>query len=143
MPETQPRTLLGHSRRQGKGTPGRSASSNATSTLPYYATGDILRASGDRTETELGKKAKEFYGQAADLSCRDELICRGDPGADRIDSSEAADGFILDGFPRTLGQADVLEKGLERVGRRTDRGAAPRRARRGGHPAPFPAAASA
>jgi len=46
----------------------------------------------------------------------DELIC--EVIMERIDSSEAADGFILDGFPRTLGQADVLEKGLERVGRR-------------------------
>ncbi|HEY2599961.1 MAG TPA: adenylate kinase [Thermoleophilaceae bacterium] len=81
--------------------------------LPYYATGDILRAAV-KDETELGKKAKEYMGRG-DL-VPDDLIC--EVIMERIDSSEAADGFILDGFPRTLGQADVLEKGLDRVGRR-------------------------
>jgi adenylate kinase len=81
--------------------------------LPYYATGDILRTAV-KDETELGKKAKEYMGRG-DL-VPDDLIC--EVIMERIDSSEAADGFILDGFPRTLGQADVLEKGLDRVGRR-------------------------
>jgi adenylate kinase len=37
---------------------------------------------------------------------------------EKIDSSEAADGFILDGFPRTIGQAEVLDRGMDRLGRR-------------------------
>jgi adenylate kinase len=81
--------------------------------LPYYATGDILRAAV-KDETELGKKAKEFM-DSGDL-VPDDLIC--EVIMERVDSSEAADGFILDGFPRTLGQADVLESGMERLGRR-------------------------
>ena len=81
--------------------------------LPYYATGDILRAAV-KEETELGRKAKEFMDRG-DL-VPDELICQ--VIMERIDSSEAADGFILDGFPRTLGQADVLDDGMERLGRR-------------------------
>jgi adenylate kinase len=81
--------------------------------LPYYATGDILRAAV-KEETELGKKAREFMDRG-DL-VPDELIC--EVIMERIDSPEAADGFILDGFPRTLGQADVLERGLEQLGRR-------------------------
>ena len=43
----------------------------------------------------------------------DELIC--DVIMERIDSSEAADGFLLDGFPRTIRQAEVLERALERA----------------------------
>ncbi|HEY7629577.1 MAG TPA: adenylate kinase [Thermoleophilaceae bacterium] len=81
--------------------------------LPYYATGDILRAAV-KDQTELGKKAKEFM-DSGDL-VPDDLIC--EVIMERIDSPEAADGFILDGFPRTLGQADVLEEGLDGVGRR-------------------------
>ena len=81
--------------------------------LPYYATGDILRAAV-KDQTDLGKKAKEFM-DSGDL-VPDDLIC--EVIMERIDSPEAADGFILDGFPRTLGQADVLEKGLDGVGRR-------------------------
>jgi adenylate kinase len=81
--------------------------------LPYYATGDILRAAV-KGETELGKKAKEFMDRG-DL-VPDDLIC--EVIMERVDSSEAADGFVLDGFPRTLGQADVLEEGMERLSRR-------------------------
>ena len=81
--------------------------------LPYYATGDILRAAV-KGETELGKKAQEYMDRG-DL-VPDDLICQ--VIMERIDSSEAADGFILDGFPRTLGQADVLERGMDRLGRR-------------------------
>ena len=45
----------------------------------------------------------------------DDLICR--VIMERVDSDEAADGFVLDGFPRTVGQADTLEQALERRGR--------------------------
>ena len=81
--------------------------------VPYYATGDILRAAV-KDETELGKKAKKFMDRG-DL-VPDDLIC--EVIMERLDSPEAADGFILDGFPRTLGQAEVLQKGLDRLGRR-------------------------
>jgi adenylate kinase len=81
--------------------------------LPYYATGDILRTAV-KDGTELGKKAKEYMDRG-DL-VPDDLIC--EVIMERIDSSEAADGFILDGFPRTKGQADVLDRGLERRNRR-------------------------
>ena len=81
--------------------------------LPYYATGDILRAAV-KDETELGKEAKSYMDRG-DL-VPDELICR--VIMERIDSPEAADGFLLDGFPRTPPQADVLDEALERRGRR-------------------------
>ena len=81
--------------------------------LPYYATGDILRAAV-KEESELGKQAKEYMDRG-DL-VPDDLIC----GVimERVDSHEAADGFLLDGFPRTVGQADILADALEKRGRR-------------------------
>ena len=81
--------------------------------LPYYATGDILRAAV-KEESELGQEAKEFM-ERGDL-VPDEVICR--VVMERVDSDEARDGFLLDGFPRTVGQAQVLEEALERRGRR-------------------------
>jgi adenylate kinase len=80
--------------------------------LPYYATGDILRAAVQE-ETELGKKAKEYMDRG-DL-VPDEVII--DVIVDRIDSTEAEDGFVLDGFPRNLEQAHALDKELDRLGR--------------------------
>jgi adenylate kinase len=77
--------------------------------LPYFATGDILRAAV-KDETDLGKEAKEYMDKG-DL-VPDDLICR--VIMERIDSDEAADGFLLDGFPRTVGQADALKDALER-----------------------------
>jgi adenylate kinase len=81
--------------------------------LPYYATGEILRGAV-KDGSELGKEAKEYMDRGDLLP--DELICK--VIMERLDSSEAQDGFLLDGFPRTTGQADVLEKALERRGRR-------------------------
>ena len=81
--------------------------------LPYFATGDILRAAV-KEESELGTEAKEYMDRG-DL-VPDDLICR--VIMERIDSNEAADGFLLDGFPRTVKQADVLENALEKRGRR-------------------------
>jgi adenylate kinase len=81
--------------------------------LPYYATGDILRAAV-KDGTDLGKQAKEYMDKG-DL-VPDELIC----GVimEKVDSHEAADGFLLDGFPRTVGQADILKQALDSRGRR-------------------------
>jgi adenylate kinase len=94
----------------GKGTQGERL--NADLHLPYYATGDILRGAV-RDETELGKSAKAFM-DAGDL-VPDELIV----GiiVERIDSEEARQGFILDGFPRTTPQAEALDAKLGELGR--------------------------
>jgi adenylate kinase len=81
--------------------------------LPYYATGDILRAAV-KEETPVGKEAKASM-EAGDL-VPDELICK--VIMERIDTPEAEDGFLLDGFPRNLAQAEVLAGALERRNRR-------------------------
>jgi adenylate kinase len=81
--------------------------------LPYYATGNILREAVEHG-TELGRKAKEFM-DAGEL-VPDELICA--VIDERLDSGEADDGFLLDGFPRTIGQAEMLEQTLDKRGRR-------------------------
>jgi adenylate kinase len=94
----------------GKGTQGERL--NHDLRLPYYATGDILRGAV-RDETELGKSAKA-YMDAGDL-VPDEVIVG--VIAERIDSEEARDGFILDGFPRTTPQAEALDSKLEEMGR--------------------------
>jgi adenylate kinase len=94
----------------GKGTQGERL--NADLRLPYYATGDILRAAV-RDETELGRTAKEYMDRG-DL-VPDEVIVG--VIAERIDSSEALDGFILDGFPRTMPQAEALDAKLSELGR--------------------------
>ena len=81
--------------------------------LPYIATGDMLRANV-KEETELGKKAKE-YMDAGDLVPDDLIVAM---AAERLNEDDAEDGFILDGFPRTVEQAKALEKQLSDLGRR-------------------------
>lgn len=95
----------------GKGTQGERLQEDLR--LPYFATGDILRAAV-RDETGLGRLAKEYMDRG-DL-VPDEVIV----GAigERIDSAEAADGFILDGFPRTVPQAEALAAKLDELGHR-------------------------
>jgi adenylate kinase len=80
--------------------------------LPYYATGDILRAAV-KEETELGRQAKEYMDRG-DL-VPDDLITK--VVIERIDSDEGQDGFLLDGFPRTKDQAEMLDKALGERGR--------------------------
>jgi adenylate kinase len=81
--------------------------------LPYFATGDILRA--ERKEgTELGKEVDEYL-QKGEL-VPDELIIE-KVVIPRVDSPEAADGFLLDGFPRTKRQAEALDEAMARLGR--------------------------
>ena len=94
----------------GKGTQGERL--NEDLRLPYYATGDILRGAV-RDETDLGKTAKEYMDRG-DL-VPDEVIVG--VLAERNDSSEALDGFILDGFPRTTPQAEALDAKLSELGR--------------------------
>jgi adenylate kinase len=94
----------------GKGTQGERLQEDLR--LPYYATGDILRAAV-REETELGGTARRYMDRG-DL-VPDEVIVG--VIAERIDSPEAADGFILDGFPRTEPQAEALADRLTELGR--------------------------
>jgi adenylate kinase len=95
----------------GKGTQGERL--QADFRLPYYATGDILRAEV-REGTELGSEAKEYMDRG-DL-VPDEVIIG--MIAERVESPEAADGFILDGFPRTTAQAEALDEEVRRMGKR-------------------------
>jgi adenylate kinase len=81
--------------------------------LPYYATGDILREAV-KEGTDLGTEAKAYMDRGELVP--DDLICR--VIMDRIDRSEAEDGFLLDGFPRNLEQADILENSLQSRGRK-------------------------
>jgi adenylate kinase len=80
--------------------------------LPYYATGNILREA-IASESELGKQAKEIVERGELVP--DDLISA--VIEDRLDSGEADDGFLLDGFPRTVGQAEMLESALDKRGR--------------------------
>jgi adenylate kinase len=80
--------------------------------LPYYATGNILREAVENG-TELGKTAKEYMDAGGLVP--DELICA--VIEERLDSGQADDGFLLDGFPRTIGQAQMLEQALDKRGR--------------------------
>jgi adenylate kinase len=95
----------------GKGTQGERLRDDLE--LPYYATGDILRAAV-RDETELGRRAKEYMDRG-DLVPDDVII---GVIAERIGSHEAEDGFILDGFPRTVGQAEALEERMNELDKR-------------------------
>ena len=79
--------------------------------IPHISTGDIFRAN-IKNGTELGKKAKSFMDQG--LLVPDELTC--DLVVDRIGSADCADGYILDGFPRTIPQAEALDKALKALG---------------------------
>ena len=95
----------------GKGTQGERLQEDFR--LPYYATGDILRAAV-REGTDLSTTAKDYMDRG-DL-VPDEVMV----GliAERISRSEAGDGFILDGFPRTIAQAEALDARLEELGRK-------------------------
>ena len=81
--------------------------------LAYIATGDMLRENV-KEQTELGVKAKE-YMDAGDLVPDDLIVAM---AADRLRQDDAQDGFILDGFPRTLDQAQALDEQLSEMGRR-------------------------
>jgi adenylate kinase len=80
--------------------------------LPYIATGDMLREHREN-ETELGKQAAEYMSNG-DL-VPDELVI--EMIMEEIES-QGDDGFLLDGFPRSVGQADALSDEIERRGRR-------------------------
>jgi hypothetical protein len=82
--------------------------------LPYIATGDMLRENV-KEGTELGKQAKEYMDRG-DL-VPDELIVA--MAANRLGQEDARDGFILDGFPRTVPQAEALDRQFSQMSRRS------------------------
>jgi adenylate kinase len=94
----------------GKGTQGERLQEDLE--LPYYATGDILRGAV-KDGTDVGLKAKEYMDRG-DL-VPDEVIIG--VIADRLESGEADHGFILDGFPRTVPQAEALDQKLGEISR--------------------------
>jgi adenylate kinase len=84
--------------------------------ISHISSGDLLRAAVD-ANTEIGLKAREYIENG--LLVPDELIVN--IVADKINSAECEKGFILDGFPRNLSQARVLDSTLEKVGKKLDR----------------------
>lgn len=83
--------------------------------IPHISTGDIFRAN-IKNETELGKKAKEYMDQG--LLVPDELTCN--LVVDRIQQEDCKKGYILDGFPRTIPQAEALDKALTELNDKID-----------------------
>lgn len=97
----------------GKGTQAKQIA--AKYGIPHISTGDIFRAN-IKNGTELGKKAKEYMDQG--LLVPDELTC--DLVMDRIHEDDCAKGFVLDGFPRTIPQAEALTAALEKNGEKME-----------------------
>ena len=83
--------------------------------IPQVATGDMARELKE-LDTPLGHEVKEIYDRGELLS--DDLIVR--MIRDRLSRGDTIPGFILDGFPRNLAQAEALDALLEEVGRRLD-----------------------
>ncbi len=83
--------------------------------IPHISTGDIFR-SNIKNGTELGKKAKEYMDQGKLVP--DELTIQ--LLLDRVAKEDCADGYVLDGFPRTIPQAQVLTEALEKTGEKVD-----------------------
>ncbi len=93
----------------GKGTQAKKIAEEYN--LPHIATGDIFRAN-IKQGTELGKKAKGYMD--AGLLVPDELVCA--LVVDRLQQDDCENGFVLDGFPRTIPQAEALTEALEKHG---------------------------
>ncbi len=83
--------------------------------IPHISTGDIFRAN-IKNGTELGAKAKSYMDKGALVP--DELVC--DLVVDRIQQKDCENGYILDGFPRTIPQAEALEAALNAIGQKVD-----------------------
>ena len=97
----------------GKGTQAKKIAEKYS--IPHISTGDIFRAN-IKNGTELGKKAKTYMDQG--LLVPDELVV--DLVVDRVGQDDAKNGYVLDGFPRTIPQADVLDKELTKLGDKVD-----------------------
>lgn len=97
----------------GKGTQAKKIA--AKYQIPHISTGDIFRAN-IKNGTELGKKAKTYMDQG--LLVPDELVV--DLVVDRLDQEDCKNGCVLDGFPRTIPQAEALDKALKGLGQKVD-----------------------
>ena len=97
----------------GKGTQAKKIA--AKYSIPHISTGDIFRAN-IKNGTELGKKAKTYMDQG--LLVPDELVV--DLVVDHVNQEDCANGYVLDGFPRTIPQAEALTKALAGQGQKLD-----------------------
>lgn len=97
----------------GKGTQAKQIADKYS--IPHISTGDIFRAN-IKNGTELGTKAKQYMDQG--LLVPDELTC--DLVMDRIQQDDCSNGFVLDGFPRTIPQAEALDAALEKINEKMD-----------------------
>ena len=97
----------------GKGTQAKMIADKYS--IPHISTGDIFRAN-IKNGTELGKKAKTYMDQG--LLVPDELVV--DLIMDRFQEADCANGYVLDGFPRTIPQAEALDKALNAIGEKVD-----------------------
>lgn len=97
----------------GKGTQAKMIA--AKYQIPHVSTGDIFRAN-IKNGTDLGKKAKEYMDQG--LLVPDELTV--DLVIDRLSQEDCQKGYILDGFPRTIPQAEALDAALAKRGEKMD-----------------------
>lgn len=97
----------------GKGTQAKKIS--AKYHIPHISTGDIFRAN-IKEGTALGKKAKGYMDQG--LLVPDELVL--ELVVDRLEKADCKDGYVLDGFPRTIPQAEALDKTLGERGEKID-----------------------
>lgn len=97
----------------GKGTQAKIIASHYN--IPHISTGDIFRAN-IKEQTELGQKAKGYMDKG--LLVPDSLTC--DLVMDRIAKDDCKNGFVLDGFPRTIPQAESLTKALSSKGQKMD-----------------------
>ncbi len=97
----------------GKGTQAKKIADKYS--IPHISTGDIFRAN-IKNGTELGKKAKTYMDQGALVP--DELVV--DLVVDRVAQDDAKNGYVLDGFPRTIPQAEALDKALEAISEKVD-----------------------
>ena len=97
----------------GKGTQAKKIA--AKYDIPHISTGDIFRAN-IKNGTELGNKAKTYMDQG--LLVPDELVV--DLVVDRVKQEDCKNGYVLDGFPRTIPQAEALDKALAAIGEKMD-----------------------
>lgn len=97
----------------GKGTQAKKLAQKYN--IPHISTGDIFRAN-IKNGTELGNKAKSYMDQG--LLVPDELTC--DLVVDRINQEDCANGYVLDGFPRTIPQAEALKNALDKMDAKID-----------------------
>ena len=97
----------------GKGTQAKTIADKYK--VPHVSTGDIFRAN-IKNGTELGKEAKQYMDKG--LLVPDELTVK--ILLDRVAQADCENGYVLDGFPRTIPQAEVLDKALTELGDKID-----------------------